>query len=634
MTKTTTVASKAFVAIVAAAMVFSLVAPAAKAATAEELQAQITALMAQISALQGGTTNTTTTTTTTSTCASIPAPLTMNASGASVTALQNFLIGAGQTIPAGATGFFGGQTKSALAAWQTANGVSPAAGYYGPVTAAAIAAKCVPTTPTTPGTTPTTPGTSADLQGEATLKDVTVDSASDDEVEEGQEDAEIAEITVEFEDGDAEISRLDLDLDGVTDVWDIYESVMLMVDGKEVASMDAADEDDYNDTVGTKGTLRFSGLSIVGMEDEELEIMVVANFQNGIDGADLGTYTVDVVEMRYFDADGVAETDPITEAAVNFTLQAEGADDELTVRTSTEDPDGTTLQVEDDKKSDWYTVFAFDIDTDESSNDIDLDTVVIDLLSTTTAGASYNTLVDDAELVIDGVTIDDVAVTGTVSANGTAVLTFDVDNDVTIDAGDRVKAELKLRFKSLALANEGATIKASIGTGDIDGEGADDVSSTGGATGDEHTLRSTGIEVALSEDSAVVTTGDSANDDYATYTLELDVTAFEQDVYIDTNNVNSLVVGIVDAAGAVVAGTSTVVLDSSADEVGGYFEITEGNTETVTIKVTFDALTAGSAARLQLTSIEFDDNTAAGGEKTWVATPATDYRTDIVTLVN
>ena len=50
MTKTTTVASKAFVAIVAAAMVFSLIAPAAKAATmtSAELQAQITALMAQI----------------------------------------------------------------------------------------------------------------------------------------------------------------------------------------------------------------------------------------------------------------------------------------------------------------------------------------------------------------------------------------------------------------------------------------------------------------------------------------------------------------------------------------------------------------------------------------------------------
>jgi hypothetical protein len=398
--------------------------------------------------------------------------------------------------------------------------------------------------------------------------------------------------------------------------------------------MDAADEDDYNDTVGTKGTLRFSGLSIVGMEDEELEITVMANFQNGIDSGDLGTYTVDVVEMRYFDADGVAETETITESAVNFTLQAEGADDELTVRTSTEDPDGTTLQVEDDKKSDWYTVFAFDIDTDESSNDIELDTVAIDLLSTTTAGASYNTLVDDAELVIDGVTVDDVTVTGTVSANGTAVLTFDVDGDVTIDAGDRVKAELKLRFKSLALANEGATIKASLGTADVKGEGADNVNSTGAATGDEHTLRSTGIEVALTDDSAVVTTGDSANDDYATYTLELDVTAFEQDVYIDTNNANSLVVGIVNAAGAVVAGTSTVVLDSSADEVGGYFEITEGNTETITIKVTFDAATAGAAARLQLTSIEFDENTTAGGEKTWVATPATDYRTDIVTLVN
>lgn len=65
--------------------------------------------------------------------------LTLGATGNDVIALQNFLIIHGYTIPAGATGYFGSQTQSALVAYQRANGISPAVGYFGPLTRAAIA---------------------------------------------------------------------------------------------------------------------------------------------------------------------------------------------------------------------------------------------------------------------------------------------------------------------------------------------------------------------------------------------------------------------------------------------------------------------------------------------------------------
>lgn len=83
--------------------------------------------------------------------------LTMESSGADVTCLQKALIAAGYSIPAGSTGYFGGQTKSAVMAWQTAKGVAPAAGYFGSKSRAAFNLG-TPTTPTTP-TTPSTPGT-------------------------------------------------------------------------------------------------------------------------------------------------------------------------------------------------------------------------------------------------------------------------------------------------------------------------------------------------------------------------------------------------------------------------------------------------------------------------------------------
>ncbi|MDO8408263.1 MAG: peptidoglycan-binding protein [bacterium] len=82
-------------------------------------------------------------------------------SGSQVTCLQQALIAGGYSIPAGATGYFGSQTKAAVIAWQKASGVSPAFGYFGSISRAAFnLAGGTPGTPSTPGT-PGTPGTPA-----------------------------------------------------------------------------------------------------------------------------------------------------------------------------------------------------------------------------------------------------------------------------------------------------------------------------------------------------------------------------------------------------------------------------------------------------------------------------------------
>jgi peptidoglycan hydrolase-like protein with peptidoglycan-binding domain len=55
-------------------------------------------------------------------------------SGSDVTELQNWLISQGYQIPAGATGYYGEQTKNAVAQWQSASGIDTAGypGYFGP----------------------------------------------------------------------------------------------------------------------------------------------------------------------------------------------------------------------------------------------------------------------------------------------------------------------------------------------------------------------------------------------------------------------------------------------------------------------------------------------------------------------
>ncbi len=65
--------------------------------------------------------------------------LTVGSTGSSVVALQSFLVSKGLlTMPAGvAMGYFGGLTRSAVAAYQISKGIQPTAGYFGPITRAA-----------------------------------------------------------------------------------------------------------------------------------------------------------------------------------------------------------------------------------------------------------------------------------------------------------------------------------------------------------------------------------------------------------------------------------------------------------------------------------------------------------------
>jgi trimeric autotransporter adhesin len=88
------------------------------------------------SALTGSPVTSGSTTTTTSSSCSFTKDLTMKSSGAEVTCLQKALIAGGFSIPAGATGYFGGQTQTAVIAWQKSAGVSPASGYFGAISRA------------------------------------------------------------------------------------------------------------------------------------------------------------------------------------------------------------------------------------------------------------------------------------------------------------------------------------------------------------------------------------------------------------------------------------------------------------------------------------------------------------------
>lgn len=124
--------------------------PATQAQAIALLQSQIQALIAQIVAL-GGTPAAEATTPSGAEAAlpsvppgQCPRHLFYGMQGDDVRALQTLLMNLGYSIPPGASSLFVNYTRDALAAYQRANNISPAVGYFGPTTCAQMKAANLP----------------------------------------------------------------------------------------------------------------------------------------------------------------------------------------------------------------------------------------------------------------------------------------------------------------------------------------------------------------------------------------------------------------------------------------------------------------------------------------------------------
>lgn len=678
-------ASKAGIAFVALAMIFTMSVPASNAQTQtpEDLQKMIDTLMTQIEALKGGTASAT------ASGYTWTRDLKTGATGADVMELQKFLNSNEDTRVAATgvgsagmeTSYFGPATAAAVSKFQMkyrADILSPAGlvnptGFFGPSTRAkANAMNTVTTTPDEDGdgSEDDEDGTDEDedttLSGEASLDTFEIEDGES-TVDEGDEDVEIGVITAEFVDGDASISRLDITLEGPasSQPWDAFEEVSLWVDGEEVARVAADDEDSYLDE--DAGELRFAGLDIVGMEDEEVEITVAATVQNNLDSTELGDWTFAASALRFFDADGVATTEdsaPVTDDTSTFEIQTAGTDEELGISLSSSNPDATDVVVDTDTDTNDVTILVADLEAND--NDIELNRVVVKVdvangYSTTTAA----TVLDDIRLVIDGQTFDAEAVgteddynagadddtpsTATGIAEGFSEFAsssqasvwylFDIDGDVVIDEDSEVAMEVIVDINDTddaARYPNGTTVKASVAsteTNEWTAEGADDLGNSqfdGSAVGDEMTLVAEGIVVPVDGFSSEVKTL-GTNDTTGEFTLEFEVKAIEGDFYITDNATDAASTTLDDGIGyTVTGGTATVTasLTSTADEdTSGVFTVREGETETFTLVVTVDPVSTG-VFRVELDEVYF--SASANGTtatEVYLPTPEQDFRT-------
>jgi hypothetical protein len=440
--------------------------------------------------------------------------LTIGSSGSDVAELQAFLVSKGFLVmPAGTTpGYFGTLTQAALARYQAANGIVPPAGYFGPLTrssvesmgttapVAGLPAGCSSTAgfSSTTGVRCDSGSSSSPVlgSGEASLESYDLDE-EEDEIREGQSEV-VAIAKFDVEDGDVEIQRVDatFTFEGAGDAddepWDVFEEITLIVDGSEVASVDASDEDEWLSD-DEPFVVRFSGLDIIVEEGEtaEIEISVVA--RDNVDGADDGDaeWEISIADegIRAIDGEGIYQYIGDEDIVAAFEVVSEADGDDLNLESSDDEIEEDTI-ILDESDNTEASIFAFVLSADDSDTDIEINDIEIGV---EVSAGEIGDFVRDFWIEIDGETIDAETYNNNVAST---TLTFEVDGDVVIDAGDEVEVVLYAEFRSMDSdsALQGETIVASVDADQIEAEGADDVDVDGsGVDGEEQTLMTAGI---------------------------------------------------------------------------------------------------------------------------------------------
>lgn len=606
--------TKIIVGFVGVAMALSLVAVSpAKAAvdfstmSTADLQALMTALQAKLGAP-----------------ASTPAPtftrsLTIGSQGADVTALQNWLIGRGYSIPAGATGYFGAQTKAAVAAYQGAKGITPAAGYFGPLTQASVSANTGvvvnPNNPSTPAT---------GLAGtDGSIDDVNeLSQYNNEEAGEGESDVKVLGFELDASnDGDISIKSIKLSFDPAgnaaadSDNLDDYiDEVSIWQGDKKIGSADVSDFNEDNNGVFSK-TVSVSNSVVKADKTEKfyVSIDVVGSLDSG--DIDSDSWSVDVESVRFEDGSGVVTSDDSTgdinamDVDFAFVTFSTSADTELKISTDSNTPEAGIVIADDTDNTDNVSLLKGKIKLDGTS-DVVLDEFPVTFTVTGTAG-NVSSTTGSVILKING---EEYTESVSVALSGTAAtVTFD-NLDLTIDAGSTISFEVLADINDFdSVFVSGDTLKASVTASnreliDAENEEGDQLATgekSGTATGEAQEFRTSGIQLAFVSSSTNTAAGTSTNDDQGTFTIKFKVKAIGDNVYVSSladaqlsGNTSGKTTILVDRAGtATVGGVSTVIAnntDTDLTSVGNYL-IEEGAEETFTITTTVQLPTAGAA---------------------------------------
>ncbi len=569
--------------------------------------------------------------------------LTVGSTGADVTALQTML----GVSPA--TGYFGAITKAAVVAYQTSKGL-PATGFVGPLTRAAlnyVAPVVAPVTPATPAASSALEGTDGTISAISQLSQYSAE-----EVGAGQENVKVLgmEVTAS-KDGDIQLKSVKLTFDatgndaGDSDrLTDYVDSVSIMAGSEVVATADSGDFTKDSTGIYSK-TLTLD--NVVLKADAKLKMYVAVDAVSNLDSGDINSdsWTVGVANIRFVDGGGVTTTDADTApAAIEYNTAGDGvaiafvsfssaADTELKVTVDSASPDADIVMVDDTDTTDGVVLLKGKIQV-KGTSDVWLDELPITL----TAGnaTDIDNITTNLTLTIDG---EDYSESVSTATETSATVTFN-DLDLTLTAGKTYAFTVSADILELdgVVFDEGDTLLASLTTtnrGNIvaENEEGDSLSTelSGSATGEAQEFRTQGISVTLVSDSespkGVKSAVDTDNGDSATFTITFKVTAVGEDAYLATVAATG-VTYVVDYSGTATTTDVSAVLVNETDTsvtTAGAWLIEADTSETITLTVQRNPSATDGLYRLSLSGVKWDSSDTI--------TPANTYSSNLDSFV-
>ncbi len=561
--------------------------------------------------------------------------LTVGSTGADVTELQTWLNSKGYLAVA-PTGYFGNLTKAAVAAFQTANGITPAAGYFGPISQAKVAsmgstggststvAGCTagalfsattgaPCTGGSTGSTGSLAGTDGSIQAVTELSQY-----NNEEVGEGEDDVKVLGFEVEASnDGDIALKSVKIALDptgntGSDHLDDYITGVKVWMGDKEIGSADVDEFSQGDNDIYTK-TITLKSGTVVKAEDTE-KFYVSVDGANNFDSSDISgdSWTVDVDNIRFEDGSGVVTTDTTSngmDVGVSFVTFSTSADTELKFSTDSSSPEAGIVMIEESDTTDDVVLTKGKIKV-EGTSDVLLDELPITF--TPSSGNYVSDATGSVKLTIDGEEYTESVASST--ATGAASITFD-NLDITLEAGKTYSFTVSADIEDTDGAlDEGDTLTASFSSSNrdlVDAENeegdqlSDSTEKSGTVTGEAQEFRVSGIQLALVSTATSVAAGTSTNDDQGTFTIKFKIKAVGDNVYVSSladaqlsGNTSGKTTVLVDRSGtATVGGVSTVIANDTDTDLTsvGNFQIEDGDEETFTLTTTVQLPTAGAA---------------------------------------
>lgn len=561
---------------------FAVFAPAARAQSAADLQAQINALLAQIAALQGNTGTTAS--------VSFSRDLTLGATGSDVTALQNWLISKGYAISAGATGYFGVQTQAAVAKYQAANGIAPAAGYFGPTTRAHVNAASAGTGTGTGTGTGSTTGALKGGAGDLTITNRTANIEKN--LTEGATENVVSFEAEADDNSDLAITSLRVAIDvsgsGSLRANRYIDEVLVLLEDEEVGSADISSFS-RSGSVHT-ATINLKNAVIRSDNKARFYVALVARDSISSDDRNTGTFKVSVDRVRYEDATGAILTDSGFNPAVETTgikFNAASADNKFSVQNVSGTPASKILKVEETSTSDEYHVLSFRLKTGSKSADVDVSEIVvgIDTVGTTTATAAIN----DIWLKVGSRTYNDY-VLGTAGSESKATFSID-EGDLVVDGDSSEDVEVYVKFNRTNgnyATGEKFTFKvagADVRAEDVRGNSVGTISGT--ATGKEQTVAITAATV----DSFTWKVSKANNSNAGAITFRFTVDADDDDFSFLRSSLSASTSGTATSSAA----TWAVVSGDATNNGGTGYTINSGDTATFEVTYSFTGPGTGAA---------------------------------------